>query len=389
MAITTFSGIVSGVDSVGDSISRIELAWILVGVDNAGREDFTIQSNIAVSAAAATSAGRGLTWNAGIHDPSITAFQAAGQTVNSTALDIMAVYIPAVRVTELRTGGALVTGDWSYGPSASGQPADIMMEKFLSSFTWVGQSKLTNICSGAGGSTLTVTPGVGSANGLLTLACTTINSAATSYVYMSNASPALTEARTILVKARAVPGSNWGSVNILSGLFVSATGTPTGYAVDATNSPVLFDMIINHNPTDGFSYLTIGYKTGYALSTKKNLHGGSLMYTDSGASVSSVHSLPQGVNGIETLEYCYGVTFDPANDRFRMFMTMPDGVTDIAGIPILGRNGATQAPWITLSTALFGSALGLPRLFITAGMVRPESFLRGTAYIRQISVTTP
>lgn len=100
MSNATFSGVLSNI-LAGESVSKIEIAWMLVGTD--------------VTAADAVTAGRALVWNAGTDDAKITAFQAAGQLIDVGILVDGATYTPTVRVSKIKSDTSILTGVWSTG----------------------------------------------------------------------------------------------------------------------------------------------------------------------------------------------------------------------------------------------------------------------------------
>lgn len=93
-----FKGVVSGIQ-FGDAITKIEIVWKL------GNE----------TEAQAQAAGRAITWVAGVDDAKIAAYQTAnGQTITGINLPEGA-YIPAVRITESRSGAGAYVGPWTSG----------------------------------------------------------------------------------------------------------------------------------------------------------------------------------------------------------------------------------------------------------------------------------
>jgi hypothetical protein len=108
---------VSGIGA-GDSIANVTIAWILIGTDDAGRSDLSVQANLAASANAAVAAGRSISLVAGTNDAAIAALQTtAGTTQSVGALVAGATYVPAILWAEAKSGGGFQSGVWTKGTS--------------------------------------------------------------------------------------------------------------------------------------------------------------------------------------------------------------------------------------------------------------------------------
>lgn len=99
----------------GESINKVELVWIQIGVDDGGA-DLEIKTNLEIAATNAMGAGRGLILIAGTNDLSIANLQTStGLNTNVGVLIPGTTYLPAIRWTKNTLTGIIKVGSWTKG----------------------------------------------------------------------------------------------------------------------------------------------------------------------------------------------------------------------------------------------------------------------------------